>query len=202
MTGKNWISVLTLTLLIAFMTVTMLSEKHWKEEQRVIEWDAISYYAYLPATFIYRDLSLSFADNYKGPHKFIVWPERGPRRKICHQNQHGSLASLDTLLSCRARGCTSPVQTPAAIPRHISFPARFSTVFPYSRADIPEKNPAANASDTITAAVIAAFVIGTNLFWYTLYQGTMSHVYSFALISAFIWYSMRNGTSRRIPWQA
>ena len=31
--GKNWISALTLTLLIAFMTGTMLSEKHWREEQ-------------------------------------------------------------------------------------------------------------------------------------------------------------------------
>ena len=63
------------------MTVNMLNVKHWKEEQRVIEWDAISYYAYLPAAFIYNDLSLSFTDGYDGPHKFVFWPEKGPDGK-------------------------------------------------------------------------------------------------------------------------
>ena len=79
--GKSWLSALTVAFIITFMTVNMLNVKHWKEEQRVIEWDAISYYAYLPATFIYNDLSLSFTDGYDGPHKFVFWPEKGPDGK-------------------------------------------------------------------------------------------------------------------------
>ena len=79
--GRDWRSALTVAFIIIFMTVNMLSVKHWKDEQRVIEWDAISYYAYLPAAFIYHDLSLSFADGYDGPHKLLVWPEKGPLDK-------------------------------------------------------------------------------------------------------------------------
>lgn len=71
------------------MTGVMLNEKHWKDERRVIEWDAISYYAYLPAAFIYNDLSLSFADNYRGPHKFIVWPDKGPEGRYVIKTSMG-----------------------------------------------------------------------------------------------------------------
>ena len=192
MTGKNWISALTLTLLIAFMTVTMLSEKHWKEEQRVIEWDAISYYAYLPATFIYRDLSLSFADNYKGPHKFIVWPERGPEGKYVIKTSMGlSLLWAPFFLAGHAVAHISGADTGGYSPPYKFFLLVSALFFLTVGLIYLRKILLTNASDRVTAAVIAAFVIGTNLFWYTLYQGTMSHVYSFALISAFIWYSMR-----------
>ena len=199
-TGKNWISALTLTLLIAFMTFTMLSEKHWKEEQRVIEWDAISYYAYLPATFIYRDLSLSFADNYKGPHRLIVWPERGPMGKHVIKTSMGlSLLWTPFFLAGHAVALLSGTDTGGYSPPYKFFLLLSALFFLTVGLIYLRKILLANASDRVTAAVIAAFVIGTNLFWYTLYQGTMSHVYSFALISAFIWYSMKwHGHSNKL----
>ena len=46
-------------------------------------------------------------------------------------------------------------------------------------------------SDKVATLVLAGFAFGTNLYWYTLFQGTMAHVYSFALMSAFVWYSVR-----------
>jgi hypothetical protein len=48
-----------------------------------------------------------------------------------------------------------------------------------------------HVSDRIASMTLAGFTLATNLYWYTLFQGTMSHVYSFALISAFIWYSIK-----------
>ncbi|HCM58998.1 MAG TPA: hypothetical protein DIS74_01160 [Bacteroidales bacterium] len=192
LTGKNWISALTLTLLIAFMTVTMLSEKHWKDEQRVIEWDAISYYAYLPATFIYNDLSLSFADNYKGPHKFIVWPERSPTGKYVIKTTMGlSLLWTPFFLAGHTVAYISGADTGGYSPPYKFFLLLSALFFLTVGLIYLRKILLASATDKIAALVIAAFVIGTNLFWYTLFQGTMSHVYSFALISAFVWYSMR-----------
>ena len=88
------------------MTINMLNVKHWKEEQRVIEWDAISYYAYLPAAFIYNDLSLSFTDGYDGPHKFVFWPEKGPDRKICDQDHNGTFRFMAALFCCGTCGST------------------------------------------------------------------------------------------------
>jgi glycosyltransferase involved in cell wall biosynthesis len=191
-TGRSWISALTLTLLVAFMTVTMLSEKRWKDEQRVIEWDAISYYAYLPATFIYHDLSLSFADNYRGPHKFIVWPERGPAGNYVIKTSMGlSMLWTPFFLAGHAVAHLSGADTGGYSPPYKFFLLLSAIFFLTVGLIYLRKILLTNASDRVTAAVIAAFIIGTNLFWYTLYQGTMSHVYSFALISAFIWYSMK-----------
>jgi glycosyltransferase involved in cell wall biosynthesis len=191
-TGRSWISALTITLLVAFMTVTMLSEKHWKEEQRVIEWDAISYYAYLPATFIYHDLSLSFADNYKGPHKFVVWPDSGPEGKYVIKTSMGlSLLWTPFFLAGHVVAHLTGTDTGGYSPPYKFF-LLFSALFFLTVGLIYlRKILLASATDKIAALVIAAFVIGTNLFWYTLYQGTMSHVYSFALINAFVWYSTK-----------
>ena len=38
--------------------------KIWKTPGRVIQWDVIDYYGYLPAAFIYHDISLKFKDHY------------------------------------------------------------------------------------------------------------------------------------------
>jgi hypothetical protein len=45
-------------------------------------------------------------------------------------------------------------------------------------------------SDRVVSLILAGFAFGTNLYWYTLFQGTMAHVYSFALVTAFVWYAM------------
>ncbi|MHC1732386.1 MAG: glycosyltransferase family 2 protein [Bacteroidales bacterium] len=189
---KNWISAVTMTLLVVYMTVTMFSEKHWKEEQRVIEWDVISYYAYLPATFIYRDLSLSFADNYEGPHKFVVWPDRGPTGRYVIKTSMGlSLLWTPFFLAGHAVAHLSGNDTGGYSPPYKFFLLLSALFFLTVGLIFLRKILLAGATDKIAALVIAAFVIGTNLFWYTLYQGTMSHVYSFALINAFVWYSIK-----------
>ncbi len=189
--GKRWLSALTIAFIITFMTINMLSVKFWKEEQRVIEWDAISYYAYLPAAFIYNDLSLGFADNYNGPHKFIFWPEKGP------DGQHvikttmglsvlwlpffiaGHLTALIT--GADAGGYSGPYKFFLLI----SALFYLMTGLIYLRRIILTQ-----VSDLVTSLILAGFAFGTNLYWYTLFQGTMAHVYSFALISVFVWYSM------------
>ena len=55
----------------------MLHVKMWQKKE-LLYWDVVSYYAYLPATFIYKDLSLKFIDNYTGEHEFVFWPSTSP----------------------------------------------------------------------------------------------------------------------------
>lgn len=49
----------------------------------------------------------------------------------------------------------------------------------------------AAVSDKVTALVIPFIFLGTNLLHYTLHEAGMSHVYSFFLITAFMYYSCR-----------
>jgi glycosyltransferase involved in cell wall biosynthesis len=202
--GKNWFSLLTIILLIASMTGVMLNEKHWKDERRVIEWDAISYYAYLPAAFIYNDLSLSFADNYRGPHKFIVWPDKGPEGRYVIKTSMGlSMLWSPFFLTGHAAAILTGADAGGYSPPYKFFLLVSALSFLATGLVYLRKILLLHSSDAITAAVLAAFVIGTNLYWYTLYQGTMPHVYSFALISAFIWYSIKwHSRGNKSAWPA
>ncbi|MFZ2285942.1 MAG: glycosyltransferase family 2 protein [Bacteroidales bacterium] len=190
--GRNWLSALIIAFIVTFMTVNMLIVKHWRDEQRVIEWDAISYYAYLPAAFIYHDLSLSFADGYDGPHKLIVWPERGPEGKYVIKTTMGlSLIWMPFFLSGHVAALITGADAGGYSEPYKFFLLVSALVFLCIGLIFLRRILLAHASDRITALVLASFAFGTNLYWYTLFQGTMAHVYSFALISAFVWYSMK-----------
>ncbi|MCK7535824.1 MAG: hypothetical protein MZV63_34990 [Marinilabiliales bacterium] len=170
----------------------MLTVKHWRDEQRVIEWDAISYYAYLPAAFIHHDLSLSFADGYDGPHKLIVWPERGPEGKHVIKTTMGlSLLWMPFFLAGHVAALISGADAGGYSEPYKFFLLVSALLFMLTGLIFLRRILLAHASDIITALVLASFAFGTNLYWYTLFQGTMAHVYNFALISAFIWYSMK-----------
>jgi glycosyltransferase involved in cell wall biosynthesis len=202
--GEKWLSLLCVTLLIALMTGVMLEEKHWNDEKRVIEWDAISYYAYLPAAFIYNDLSLSFSDNYQGPHNFTVWPEKGPGGKYVIKTTMGlSILWSPFFLAGHGAALLTGADAGGYSPPYKFFLLVSALFFLAVGLIYLRRILLLHSSDIVTAMVLAAFVIGTNLYWYTLYQGTMSHVYSFALINAFIWYSIKwNNNERRGSWQA
>lgn len=190
--GRDWRSVLTIAFIIIFMTVNMLSVKHWRDERRVIEWDAISYYAYLPAAFIYHDLSLGFADGYEGPHKLVVWPEKGPVDRYVIKTTMGlSILWLPFFLAGHVAALVSGADAGGYSEPYKFFLLVSALMFLLTGLIYLRKILLVHATDRITALTLAAFAFGTNLYWYTLFQGTMAHVYNFALISAFIWYSMK-----------
>jgi hypothetical protein len=46
-------------------------------------------------------------------------------------------------------------------------------------------------SDNITALTLIAITLGTNLMYYSAFEGPLSHVYNFAIISLFLWLTVR-----------
>lgn len=75
------IDKIVIFLIITLMCINMLNVKMWQKRE-LLYWDVVSYYAYLPATFIYKDLSLKFTENYSGEHEFVFWPNTKLRSKI------------------------------------------------------------------------------------------------------------------------
>jgi len=191
MKGKRWISALVIVASLIFVLGTIITDRRWQKEGKVIEWDVISYYAYLPATFIYHDISLSFIDNYSGPHRYIFWPEKIPDGKYVIKSTMG-LSFL--YLPFFAGGHVAAVMTgadaggysePYKIALLLCGVFYFAIGLYFLRKLLLEY-----FSDRITAMVIAGFALGTNLFWYSTSEATMSHVYSFALISCFLWFTI------------
>jgi len=188
MKGKRWVSVLVIVAALVFVLGTILTDKRWQKEDKVIEWDIISYYAYLPATFIYHDPSLKFTDDYHGEHKFKIWSESIPEgRHVIKMTMGlailylpffaaGHLAAL--LTGADAGGYSEPYKI-ALLLCGIFYLA----IGLYYLRKLLLKH----FSDKIAALVIAGFAFGTNLFWYSTTEAPMSHVFSFAIIACFLW---------------
>jgi hypothetical protein len=158
----------------------------------VIQWDIKSYYAYLPATFIYKDLSLQFRqDNLK---KFgdLIWPIETPIGKKAIITTMGMsilytpfflVAHTVALLTLyEADGYSIPYKFALTFSALFYFWLGLHFLIKILRKHFEEK---------VIAFTILGIGLGTNLFYYTTYEAPMTHAYNFALITAFIWLTIR-----------
>ncbi len=166
--------------------------KQWNKKDGVIGWDVISYYAYLPATFIYKDVTLKFTVNYKGPHQFVFWPETAPNGGKCIKTSMG-LSVLYAPFFFMAHISAVFLHYDAG---GYSIPYKFFLVMSgvfylllglFFLRKVLERY----FNQWVVAITLAVIVVGTNLFNYSSFDGTMSHAYSFALIAIFIYATQR-----------
>ncbi len=184
-----WVSLI----IVIFIFFNSKNIKKWdRENNNVISWDVISYYAYLPATFIYNDYTLDFMDNYKGPHKFVFWPEKSPSGKKVILTSMGMSILYSPFffvghMYAKVFGYDAGGFSP---PYHLAL--TISTIFYFavglfflSKLLLKFFNP------YISAWTIILVTIGTNIYFYVNHIQAMSHPYSFALIIMFIWYTIK-----------
>jgi len=178
--------------IILFVLNSIKNVKDWQKDDKVISWDIISYYAYLPATFIYHDHTLKFIDNYTGPHKFTFWPRKAPNGANVIMTSMGMsiLYSPFFFVGHAAAhifhydtGGYSPPYSLALILSSVFYLAL--GLFYLSKLLLKFFNP------YVSSWVIVIVVMGTNLFYYVAYSSAMTHPYSFALMTMFIWYSIK-----------
>ena len=189
---KKYFVALSFALVMVTAIWSDFNVKIWKTPGRVIQWDVIDYYGYLPAAFIYHDISLKFKDHYTGDKKFIFWAKKTATGKYIFKMTMGVSVMLspfffiaNTLaghLGYNTGGYSTPYRF--AIVMAALFYLLLGLVF-LSRV------LRVYFSKTVTALTILAIGLGTNLFWYSTFEPGMSHVYSFFLASAFIWLTIR-----------
>ncbi len=168
------------------ITVTNIEHRAWNKN-KVIEWDIKSYYAYLPAVFIYNDIDLDFRKENIEKFGDLVWPINTPTGKQAIITTMGMsvlyspfffMAHAYSLVShYEADGYTAPYR----------FALVFSALFYILLGLIALKKILLRYFDKwVTAFTILMVVVGTNLFYYSSYEAAMSHSYNFALISWFL----------------
>ncbi len=183
------LSIILIGLAIIF---SLFSKKHWNSENRVIAWDVISYYAYLPATFIYHDLSLEFIDDYKGDHQFIIWAETVTNgKKVLKMSMGLSFLYLPffclghffaLITDFDAGGYSAPYK----------FALQLSGLFYLIIGLIfLRKILLRYFSEKVSALSILLLFFATNLHYYSTHEATMSHAYNFSLFAIFIWLTIR-----------
>jgi len=186
---KRSYSKLSIILIALAVLFSFVSKKHWNSENRVIAWDVISYYAYLPATFIYFDLGLEFMDEYKGEHKFVFWPETAHSGKKVIKTSMGMsylympfffLGHVYALITdYDSGGYSAPYK----------FVLQLSNLF-YLIIGLLflRKILLRYFSEEVSTLSILIVFFATNLHYYSTHEATMSHGYSFSLIAIFIWF--------------
>ena len=181
-----------LTIVVFYMFTNFLHHNWTKDgpgERGVIHWDVISYYSYLPATFIYGDVSLEFLDH--PPEGFVnddkFWPstiENGNRLIITSMGLSVLYAPffftahvLAPLFGKATHGFSSIYQFFLVISALVYVTLGFVIL----------KNLLLRYFKPLTTAItLIAIALGTNLLYYTTYEAAMAHSYGFFLITLFL----------------
>lgn len=176
-------SLLAVILIGAFLLLRMFNTHRYSEPERVIAWDVVSYYAYLPATFIEHDLTLAFTDH---EHVGIYWPETlADGRKVMKTSMGVSMMYCPFFLT--AHLVASLTGYPAdgfSVP--YAFALQFAGLF-YAVLGLLLLRLILRRhfAEWVTAVTLLIIGLCTNLYWYSLYEAPMSHAFSFCLFALF-----------------
>jgi hypothetical protein len=188
---KNiWIFPLLITL-ICFFSIREFNSHY----NRSINGDAKGYYAYLPALFIYQDPTYSFIDAME----IKYYPEDGSHYKNFKNKQKNGkyvnkcfpgvalfylpffLISLmfAWLFQIPIDGYSLPFQMGIGIAHlfYLFLGFYFLSLFLNKL----------NYSKIKTWAIFSLFIFGSNIWYYTIYDHTVSHIFNFFLACVFIW---------------
>jgi hypothetical protein len=176
--------------------------KNWRKQDRVIEWDVHSYYAYLPALFIYNDIKLEKSIYQFDTDYWLFWPnvEADGRRII--KTSMGTAIMYAPFFFIAHAFAESPLSVYSA--NGFSEPYKLflllSAVFYlFVGLVFVQKNLSHfSFSEAQTALTILLIGTGTNLLCYSSQSAPMPHVYSFCLVAVFIFYAIKWHEQRTI----
>lgn len=181
-----------LFVLLLFSTV-YFSGKQWHGNEKwkwIIAMDGRGYYAYLPAIFIFSDPTYSF---YEGS-----TPMTGDKANFTNKLPAGTVNkfyigealmlspfffaahTVANIFSFSASGYSLPYYYGVLLASIFYYIAGIYFMWLLLRL--------MKFSKTISFISCLSFAIGTNLFYYTVYEPSMSHVYSFFSVSAFLYF--------------
>jgi hypothetical protein len=185
---KTSLSKVALYVMILFSLFFIRNNRIW--HSGVIQWDVISYYAYLPAAFIYNDMHLEYIHNpdFKG----TVWPEQAENgNKVIKTTMGLAILYAPFFFIAHGIALASSEYSPDGYSAIYSLLLILSNLF-YTMVGFVflRKLLLKYYTDNITAIVMLLIFFSTNLFYYTFYN-VMSHSYLFALITLFIYFTIK-----------
>ncbi len=193
---KNNLSKYSIYFVLFIVCVLIISAKHWEKQDKVIAMDVVSYYAYLPATFIFHDIKLENKETFD---KGLFWPEPLPDGNQVFKTTMGMSIlyspfffaghGIAKFMGWEAYGY-SPIYKIGLLVGAVFY--FFIGLFFLRRI---LKN---YFSERITALTIITIGLGTNLLNYATYDACMSHMYNFTLINVFVWYTIQWYKSPRL----
>ena len=179
------------------------SNDHWKT---IIISDGKGYYAYLPAIFIYHDLNFGFFDKierveYFDPNNFYDYRSNGNGKVIDKYYCGTALAEMPFFMAAHAMSSLAGQKADGYSILYQIF-INVASLF-YLLAGLLFLNATLSfyqVREWDKVLVLFAAVFGTNLFYYTVREPAMSHIFSFAFIAGFLYYSKLYFTSLKTKY--
>jgi len=176
----NWI-------ILFIIIYNMFNIHYWSTKGRVINFDIISYYAYLPSTFIHKDLSLKFIDDKPEEYRDKFWPNTTEEGNYVIKTSMG-LSFLYSpffllghiaakALDYETNGFSTPYKFFLVMGTLVYF-----AIGLYFLRKVLERY----FNQKVVIFSIISIVLGTNLYYYVAIASTMPHAYNFTLFSIFI----------------
>jgi len=190
-------SIILLAITICLVVTTNI---HWGKNkwQNILEADAKGYYAYLPAVFIYHDLNFGFYDSIEKKkyfNDFLIYDYRShaPNGSTIDKYYCGTaIAQLPFFLTAHALSAVSG-NDPDGYSRLYLLLITLAAIF-YLFLGLWYVNKLLelySISSRNRSFSLVAMLFGTNLYFYSVGEMGMSHVYSFAFIALFCFYAKR-----------
>lgn len=178
-------------ILLFILAIPFVNFNHHKYDkgEGVIVWDIKSYYAYLPATFIYHDLSLDFIHTNKTlDFGKWIWPIKTPTGKNAILTSCGlSMLYSPFFFIAHQYAKLNPKYNADGYSKPYHVALTFSAFFYFILALFILRKILLRFFNEKTTALTLLFVgAGTNLFYYVTYEAPMPHGYNFFLIVLFL----------------
>jgi hypothetical protein len=160
--------------------------KSWKHTETQFIWDVNNYYSYLPAVILHQDLTFNY------PHPNPYWLLKAPNGAGVQKGTCGmAVMYLPFFLIGHKIAINTGVPTDGYSGPYSDM-VHYGTFF-YSLIGFLflRKTLLRYFNDNVVAITLLCLFFGTNLFYYTVAEGEMTHSYLFCLFSALLWYIIR-----------
>lgn len=190
---RSQFSLSKLSVLIIFIAfcVFAFNNKKWQKEE-VLCYDSMIYYTYLPATFIYHDLSLDFIFDLPPTLANNIWHEKLNGNKNYLKMTSGVAILCSPFFLIAKYIHTSDGQYKYGFGSKFQLSIVFAALFYFLIGLIYlRKTLLLFFDDKVTSLVLVIVSLSTNLFYYTVFESGMSHVFTFSMVSIFLFYSIK-----------
>lgn len=191
-TFNNTFSIYVYFLICFVWGYAIVHNENWKYNN-VITNDSIIYYEYLPAAFVFNDLSFEFIDNLPKDFNGAIWVNdiekhgnRAPKYTYGLSILYLPFFLIGHLFANILGYSTYGYSTPYFVLICVS-----SWFYAVMGMLYLRKILLLYFNDIVVGFTIISIALATNLFHYVVQDSAMTHAYSFFLFSAFIWYTIK-----------
>ena len=163
---------------------TIFNLSHWRDQGRIIAWDVISYYGYLPAAFIYGDATLQKPGEGFEKVKHLIWYTETAEGHKVFKTSMGMAMLYAPFFAIAHLWANITEEDPSGYSPPYKFAICMSSLFALLIGLIfLRKVLRGFFSANVTALTILLIALGTNLYFYTVLGVGMPHLYLFCLLS-------------------